>query len=192
MVRFDGNTSEDVKLWHTYLYWARQKAETGSSVDQTAKLAIVDDPNNRVDPALSSALQTIVFSSFALEYRLKRVLLSMGVSLPPKKTLLPLLQQFWKCLSNIDRLDGQGKCTPPNGWKACIRELEALVKLRNNIAHADYDKTLAYFGSKSDAQAVACQYYNAVVEALRLINLGTGYETPPITEVEEYFKPLRV
>lgn len=39
---------------------------------------------------------------------------------------------------------------------------------------------------------MARRYYNSVVDALRLINIGTGYETRPDEEVKEYFKPLRV
>ena len=136
MVRFDGNTPDDIKLWHTYLYWARQRVKSDSSLDLISKPAIVDNPDNRVEESISSTLQAIVFSAFALEYRLKRVLISMGVSFPPKETLMPLLQKFWNRLSRIDRLDGKGKCTPPNDWNDCMRVLESLVKIRNNIAHA--------------------------------------------------------
>lgn len=87
MIRFDGNTPDDVKLWHTYIYWAREKAKFGQIKYKATIQAIADDPNNRVEDSLSLALQTIIFSSFALEYRLKRVLASMGVKLKSKKDL---------------------------------------------------------------------------------------------------------
>jgi hypothetical protein len=192
MIRFDGNTPDDVKLWHTYIYWAREKAKFGQIKDKATIPAIADDPNNRVKDSLSLALQTIIFSSFALEYRLKRVLISMGVKLKSKETLTPLLNNFWKRLSNIDRLDKKGKCSPPTEWNNCFKDLEQLVKLRNNIAHANYFETLSSFSGAESPIKMARRYYNSVVEALRLINIGTAYETRPDEEVKEYFRPLRV
>ncbi|GAI18664.1 unnamed protein product, partial [marine sediment metagenome] len=103
MIRFDGNTPDDVKLWHTYIHWAREKAKFGQTKDKATIPAIADDPINRVEDSLSLTLQTIIFSSFALEYRLKRVLISMGGKLKSKETLTPLLNNFWQRLSNIDR-----------------------------------------------------------------------------------------
>jgi hypothetical protein len=192
MVRFDGDTPDDIKLWHTYLYWARNCARAGLPLDPVAQPAIVDNPANRVDASLSDALQAIVFSAFALEYRLKRALQSMGVPCKSNEKLQTLLGSFWKRLSTVDRLDGKGKCAPPIAWNGCKRKLDSLVTLRNDIAHANYGNTLAYFTDKLDPPAVAREHYHAVVNALMLINIGTGYETSPAALVEEYFRPLQV
>ena len=192
MIRFDGNTPEDIKLWHTYIYWAREKAKFGQIKDKSTIPAIADDPNNRVKDSLSLSLQTIIFSSFALEYRLKRVLISMGVKPRSKETLAPLLNNFWKRLSDIDRLDKRGKCSPPREWNNCFKDLEQLVKLRNNIAHANYVEILSSFSGAESPLKMARRYYNSVVDAIGLINIGTGYETRPDEEVKEYFRPLRV
>jgi hypothetical protein len=69
------------------------------------------------------------------------------------------------------------------------------VILRNKMAHAKYDETLSHFRSiegRPDWQVEACTCHNAVVNALMLINPGTGYATHPADEVREHFKALRV
>ena len=38
----------------------------------------------------------------------------------------------------------------------------------------------------------ARHFYNAVVEAIKLVNIGTGYETDPRDEVDRYCEPLKV
>ena len=192
MIRFDGNTPDDIRLWHTYIYWARERAGFGLIKDKATIPAIADDPNNRVEDSLSLALQTIIFSSFALEYRLKRVLISMGVKPKSKETLTPLLNKFWKRLYDIDRLDKRGKCSAPTEWNNCFKDLEELVNLRNEIAHANYSEILSSFSGPESPLKMAHRYYNSVVDAIRLINIGTGYEIRPDEEVEEYFRPLRI
>lgn len=84
MDTFDGDSQDDRKLWHTYLYWARERAMMCSSAIPVPGV-IVDDPINRVDSSIGKSLQAILFSSFALEYRLKRVLICMNVSFPKKR-----------------------------------------------------------------------------------------------------------
>ena len=184
MVAFDGKTPSDVKLWHTYVWWARLQ------IAAPDPRVIVDAPANRIDPALSRALQTVVFSAFALEYRLRRVLEEMGQTVRPRTTLSQLLTLFWIRLGTVDRLDGSGKCAQPAGWNSCEGTLKSLGTLRNSIAHANYDEILKSLRG-GDPTQLAKNYYNAVIEAIKLINIGTGYDTRSRVEIDGYFEVLK-
>ncbi len=191
MGTFDGDSQDDRKLWHTYLYWARERAMTSASAIPVAGV-IVDDPGNRVDSSIGRSLQAILFSSFALEYRLKRVLICMDVSFPKKETMGPFLERFWSRLRAVARLDGRGKCSAPAGWQRLEPHLKRLVDLRNNIAHANYTETLNFLSVGDNPQQQARNFYNYVVDAIRLVNEGTGYDTRSNEELDEHFRPLKV
>lgn len=191
-ISFAGDTLEDKKLWGTYVYWALEKARFGQTEGKTTTPAGVDDSNNRVEDPLSFALQIIVFSAFALEYRLKRVLIYMHVEFGLKETLCPLLCKFWTRLSDKDRLDKKGKCSPPSEWNNYFEDLKQLVKLRNNIVHVNYSETFSFFSGVENPLEMARKYYRSVVHAIRIINIGTGYETCSNEEAKKAFKPLLV
>jgi hypothetical protein len=193
MVDFEGNTLEDKKLWNTYVFWAHEPARSlAGSPPQGKQSALADDPKNRVSESLAKALQTILFSSFVLDYRMRRVFEAVGIHLRPRTTLGPLLSCFWPRLAVIDRLDKNGKCLPPPEWSSCEPDLQHLVQLRNDIAHADYKATLQAFSGGPTPDCVACQLYNSVVEAVKLINIGTGYDVRSRGDIDVYFEPLNV
>ena len=191
MITFDGESEHDRRLWHSYIYLAKRHAIASGGSAASSTPAIADDPRNRVAEPLAEALQTVLFSSFVLEYRLKRVLIAMGQPIKQKETLTPLFERFWRTLSRVDRLDGMGKCSPPAQWAVCESILKELISVRNQMAHANYQEVLTFLGG-TDPLRRARQYYNTVVDAIMLINLGTGYETRLSGEVEEYFHPLKV
>jgi HAMP domain-containing protein len=191
-IRFDG-TGKDIKLWHTYVHWAKNYAESCHGAVRSEIRAIADDPANRVADDLAAALCTVLFASFMLEYRLRRVLDAMGVQLRRNTTLGPLLSCFWSRLGYVERLDGKGRCAAPAEWRRLVRPLTHLVELRNALAHGNYAKTVAAFGKKRRPGTAALKYYNAVVDAVRVINEGTGHD-PDRTSAERrrYFEPLKV
>ena len=191
-IRFAGDTLEDEKLWYTYFHWALEKARFGQTKNKTTNPAVVDNPVNRVKDSFSFALRIIIFSAFALEYRVRRVLIYMDAKHEYEENFTRLLKDFWDLLSNIDRLDKKGKCSPPTEWNNCLEDLRQLVKLRNNIAHANYREILSFFSGAENPLKMARRYYNSVVDALRLINIGTGYETRPDEEANKNFELLRV
>ncbi len=191
-ISFAGDTLEDRKLWGTYVYWALEKARFGQIKGKTTTPAGVDDPINRVEDSLSFALQTIVFSAFVLEYRLKRVSIYMHVEIESKETLGSLLCKFWPRLSGKNRLDKKGKCSPPSEWDNYFEDLKQLVKRRNDIAHANYSKTLSLFSGVENPLEMARKYFRSVVHAIRIINIGTGYETRSDEKAKKDFEPLMV
>jgi len=191
MATFDGDSQDDKKLWHTYLYWARERAMASPSAIP-APGVFVDDPVNRVDSSIGKSLQTILFSSFALEYRLKRVLICMNVSFLKKETMGPFLKKFWSRLRAVVRLDGCGNCSVPTSWQGLEPHLRRLIDLRNNIAYANYMETLNFLSEATNPEQQARNYYNYVVDAIRLVNEGTGCDTRSNKELDEYFKPLKV
>ena len=188
MIRFDGNSPEEIKLWNTYLFWARSRVCNTEVADSKI---IADDPAKRLDASIGEALQAILFCAFTLEYRMKRVLLSMGFKLPEKETLGTLYEKFWPRLETMDRLDRAGKCKKPVEWKECADTLKKLVSVRNDIAHANYEETIQMLSATMDPADMARRYYNSLIDAIMLINISTGYETRPFHEIEEYFKPLK-
>jgi len=193
MVRFDGKTDNDIRLWHTYVFLAREPVKSLFAAQPHGKKpAIADDPTNRVKESIAKALQTILFSSFTLEYRMRRVLDELGVILRPNTTLTPLLKNFWIRLAAVDRLDKKGKCLPPPDWRNCESDLKRLVQLRNDIVHADYKDTLRAFSNHGSPESLACQLYNSVVEAIKLINVGTGYDLRSRQHIDTYFDELKV
>jgi hypothetical protein len=190
----DGDTPADKALWYTYLYWARDAAYR--ALKQAPALdpdVITDDPNRRVDGETAAALQSIIFAAFTLEYRLKRVLRVLQVSYPPKETLGPFLKQFWPRLGSATRFDGGGTCAAPQEWAALERDLNRLVAVRNDLAHANYHDALQFLSESNPSPAAeAARLFNSVVEAIKLINIATGYDTRGRAEIDTYFRPLKV
>ena len=190
MPTFDGETSQDRQLWQTYLFWARERAL--SRDDRDLRPAIVDDPNRRVSPEVSNALQLILFSAFVLEYRMKRVLSCMQARLRDSDNLSILVQNFWKRLNKKGRLDSKGTCAPPGDWQNIEDIVGKLADLRNDIAHADYEDVLEFLSRRGEPVPTSQRYYNAVIDAIRLINEGTGYDDRSTADLRSYFDPLKV
>jgi hypothetical protein len=151
--------------------------------------AMVDHPNRRVDEDIDNALQVILFSAFALEYRMKRVLVSMGKK--PPRNLKPLIDGFWPRLKDTPRLDGRGKCRAPQDWHSIEPRIKDLADRRDKIAHADYAHALRFFSPQAPP-VTALDYYDAVIDAICSINVGTGYDTRPPKELVDYFERLRI
>jgi hypothetical protein len=165
-----GDTPQDRQLWHTYLYWAR------SELLPSAHGLIIGDPKNRLPPKTSEALRALVFAAFALEYRLKRTLLFIGQSPRARDTLGSLLSNIDVRLGQATRLDGK-PITLPKEWTRVKKRLEELVKLRNDIAHANYTRLNRRLASTQTKRRIAKTLFNAVIDAIRILNHAVGYDT---------------
>lgn len=156
--------------------------------------AIIDDPNNRIPEEKDRALQAIIFTAFAIEYRLKRVLQCTGKLRTTSKkedSLKSLINGFWKRLSTAERFDGRGNCTrpEPSVWTPIQKKLLKLADLRDFIAHARYEDILSYC-SEEPVEQRARDFYINIVEAIKIINVCTGDEQREKDQLDEYFHPL--
>ncbi|MFX0195735.1 MAG: hypothetical protein ACFFCW_06395 [Candidatus Hodarchaeota archaeon] len=194
MVKYSGDTKEDERLWHTYLYWARKEARFPESDVPPKKKANVDNPDNRIDEKHAAALRIILFSCLALEYRLRRVHKALNISCKDSEseTLWPFFKKFWKRLRETRKQEGVDFCTPPPEWADVEPDLKFLIRLRDKIVHAHYRETLQFIFTTQDPIARARELYRAVIHAIRLINQGTGYDPRDPKELEEHFSSLMV
>jgi hypothetical protein len=173
MANFGGATDDDIKLWNTYLYWARAELAPRSTSDLT-----IGQPAYRISHKRAKALRAIVLTAFVLEYRIKRVYEEVGVTFDHNDTLGRLLQNMRKRLEACQRLDGKGKIRLPSTWPSLYEKLLRLKKARNNIAHAKYldlRTTLSLPPSRMLTQAQGM--FNSVVRTIRVLNVATGYDT---------------
>ena len=186
---FEGVTDNDKKLWHSYFYWARQNAIRLTITKYPTSDAIIDDDERRIDPNISTSIQTIIFSAFTLEYRLRRVRIALNAPFRKRDTLRNLLESFWDRLTDCRKVNGEGNCEKPEGWEDCSTKLMELVNFRNKIAHANYEGVLRLLAG-IDPEERALEFYNAVVDAIKLINIGTGHDKGTEGERELYYSPL--
>jgi len=189
MHRFDGDTDEEAKLWHSYMRIARDHIVESGAIPTTEIRPVIDDDSNVWSETAREAIQTILFSSFILEARLKRVLTEMGR--PPRKFdgLNNILSNFWPALSQVKRINADGFCSPPAEWAQVEGKLNELRRLRNLMAHGNLAGVLLHLRSES-AHVLARDLYNGVMSAIVLVNLGTGYETRSPEEAWKGFAPL--
>jgi hypothetical protein len=181
-VLFAGDSEQDRKYWNTYVYWLQSKF---------GRTNIPPDKSPRHDDEYSNSLQIILFTAFALEYRLRRVLSCFRVTLRKNTTLSQLLKIFWRRLEGLDRLDNTGKCVEPVEWNGVKSKLEKLLSYRNAIVHANYDYMLENM-KQGVLLAEAKELHNIFIDAMRIINIATGYSRGTEQEVREYFDQLKV
>lgn len=187
MVQFEGKSKEEAALWFTHLHWCR----TSLGIPHNP-LVVVDDPANRLTDAESRALQTVVFAAFTLEYRLKSVLLLIVGTITKKDYLRCLLTELWDRLENRTRIDNGEQIVEPPGWGPVLGQLMELAQLRNDIAHCNRKKILAFLHDNDvEPLARARRLYNSVVDGIGLINYAVGHDPRPLPEIQEYLRPVK-
>jgi len=187
MVTFDGKQDEDRALWQTYVYWVRERLRIPSNPN-----VIADNPIRRLPESTSQALQVVLFSAFALEYRVKSVLTYCSASLKPEEHLKSILRTFWQRLLTTQRIDGAGLVVEPPEWAAVVSRLLELADVRNKIAHANRAEILAFINEGSDPLSRARGLFEAAIDGIRIINEGTGYDSEPHDELVARFDLLKV
>jgi hypothetical protein len=189
MHRFDGKTDDERKVWHSYMRIARDRVIASGAVPSATRRPEICNQKLVWDKKAREAVQTIVFAAFILEARLKRVLNEMGR--PPRKLdgLNNVLTNFWRALSTVKKIGREDACAPPPEWSQIEAQLNELRQLRNLMAHGNLSEVARRLRSQ-DAQKKARELYNAVMKAILLVNLGTGYETKSPKDAWQYFAPL--
>jgi len=191
-IPYSGEKDEYEVLWHTYLYWARYAPKVKPPPTKKKPKLIIEDPKKRLKPDVDAARRIVVFSCFALEYRLKSVFEVLGVKYRKKDTLGPLLDIFWKKLRMVERRDKKGNCTPPPNWKSIEPKLRELIKLRNNVAHSKREDIIMFLSKYSDPLPYAKSLYNILVDSIEAINVGTGYDNRTESQRRGHYVRLKI
>ena len=127
MVTFDGDTQEDRRLWHTYIYWARQRVKPDLDTSWTDGRVIIDNRQNRVRRSSGQCASSYTGFFVRLEYRLKACMNFVRRFPDHLKKQGSISKNFRNRLIKIDRFDRKGKCSPPAEWANCEKTLSSLV-----------------------------------------------------------------
>lgn len=180
-----GATDEDRRLWNSYVYWARE------SLGPVPDTFIVADPDARLSAADASALRAILFTAFALEYRLRSVYEALSLSVRQRDglgTLLGNLQRRTEGRVGLNRR----RIAFSAEWAAVKLRLDNLVSLRNRVAHGKRGPVAELLrDAEPSLSAQAVDGYNALIDAIRVINLAIGYESRRGKALDNYYSPLQ-
>src|SRR5687768_8248685 len=102
MPNLAGDTARERRVWNSYLFAARSGADAGTAADPLLDIARAA---SRLPAGKEQALQEIVFSSFALEYRMRRIFKVLGLSHRERDTLGSLVANFLARVQGAPRLD---------------------------------------------------------------------------------------
>lgn len=185
-----GKTKEDQRLWNTYLYWARG---TLDSTTKKNRALDISRQSQRIPASPATSLQIILFVSFALEYRLRRVYEVLGLRSRKRDGLGTLVNTFRQRVEVMPRLDGAGLIRLPREWARVQARLIELNRLRNALVHGNYAtvlKEIAVDPRKIRQKARAS--FNALVDAIRITNQAIGYDTGKGRKTRAYYRQLKV
>ena len=180
-----GAEPEEQLLWNSYVYWAR------SAFGEPAPDLIVADPTSRLAPQDDKLLHALVFTTFALEYRLRSVYELLELPVRKNDGVSKLIENLERRTAGMQR---KGKAiTFPSEWKDLRKRLQKLLELRNKIAHgqrAPVSELLNATDPPLKTQAI--DGYNALIDAIRIINVAISYDTREGDELDEYYAQLQV
>jgi len=182
-----GDKSRDQRLWNSYVYWARA-AFPG---DLPATMSI-KNARARIGTQQQSSLQAIVFSTFALEYRLRSVYAALGLGTRRRDGLWDLASNLEVRTRSVSGLNGKPVRFPAE-WRRVLPRVQRLLELRNSIAHGNAPRVgdlLAAQGPSIKVQAR--RGYNAFIDAVRVINIAIGYEDRRGADLRAYYAALKV
>lgn len=190
MTNIAGQTVDEQKFWHTYLFWARSSLDGSTSRKRSL---LISKRSNRIKTTRSLHLQAIVFVAFALEYRLKRVLEECNVGYRKMDTLGPLLRNFKHRIEMASRVDGKGPIRLPTEWDSIESRLRRVIQLRNAVAHPNYQRWQTVWPADTRwSRACAKDAFNALVDMIRVTNKAVGYDSRSDREARAYYGTLKV
>jgi hypothetical protein len=191
MHRFDGANDLEASVWHTFVRIALDNARRIGDKRPSTEALVVDDGRYVWPEEARVAIQALLFSAFLLEARLKRVLQQMGRPPSARDGLDAVIKTFWSKLAHVPKISGVGMCSQPPEWALIEADLQQLRQLRNSMAHGNLERVRADLPSDR-APEVALRMYNSVVQAIALVNIGTGYESETPSAVLSRFSMLHV
>ncbi len=182
-----GTSVGDRRLWNTYVYLARTAFTEAVPGD-----LIIASANARVSARNQSSLEAVLFSAFALEYRLRSVYSALGLSVRRRDGLWDLLSNLELRARSVPGFHGRAIRFPAE-WKRVLPRLQRLLELRNLIAHGHTTKVRALISSRwPSMRREARRCYNAFIDGVRIINIAIGYESLRGAELRAYYSALKV
>lgn len=189
-INIAGQSERDQLLWNTYLYWARGTLDPTTRKNRSLDIS---KARRRIPASTATSLQIILFVSFALEYRLKRIYEVLGLSSRKRDGLGTLIDNFRRRVEVTPRLDGAGLIQLPPEWTRVQRRLEELNRLRNALVHGNYAKVLeAIAVEPRKIRQVARGSFNVLVDVIRITNQAIGYDTGKHRKTRAYYQRLKV
>jgi len=192
-VSLGGTSVREQQLWNTYMFWARQACDPHTMSNSALEIT---KPRRRVQRSADRFLQSVIFTAFAVEYRLKSVYEVLGISHRNRDTLGVLVRNFQHRVEMAQRLDGTGRVRLPAEWKRIQKKLLKLNEARNQIAHANYQQILGTIPSNGrTARRVAAGYFNAFVDLIRVTHRAIGNIAPSISspsKARSHYASLKV
>lgn len=178
-VNLAGTSVEQRQLWNTYMFWARCACDPKTVKNSNLEIS---KPRRRLRPSADRFLQAIVFTAFAVEYRLKAVYEVLRISHRKRDTLGVLIRTFRHRVQMAKRVDGPGLVRLPVEWSRIERKLIELNDTRNQIAHGNYQRVLGKIPANArKAQRIAARSFNALVDVIRVTHHAIGDISPPIS-----------
>ena len=189
-INIAGETKDDQRLWNTYLYWARGTLDPTTTKNHVLNIS---RQGQRIPASAATSLQIILFVSFALEYRLRRVYEVLGLRSRKRDGLGILIDNFRKRIEAMPRLDGAGLIRLPPEWARVQARLIELNRLRNALVHGNYASVLRETAvNPRKIRQKARASFNALVDTIRIINQAIGYDTGKQRKTRAYYQQLKV
>lgn len=186
--RYSGDDVIGEKFWFSYFQCACEPLLRDGRNWRHPQYDSSNEKELGADSDLMAALQSIAFSVFALEFRMKRALLVMGAG-KQKAPLEDMIDNFWLWVTGLPRRREPGVCAEPAEWAGVKRLLHDARVLRNKIGHADGNALRRLLGTDTLRDAV--KHHAAVLDAIRLVNWGTGY-TNDKSKSRDYWERLKL
>lgn len=182
-----GESRDDRRQWNTYVSWSR--GAFAEPIDKALKIAY---QQSCMPESVQASLRAIVFTTFALEYRLRSVYDALGLEYRRRDGIWDLASNLEARSRNALGVDGKLVRFPAE-WRRILTRIQHLIESRNAIAHGNSMKVRGLVTGRAPSLKVrARRDYNAFVDAVRVINVAVGYEKLRGVELRNYYAALKV
>jgi hypothetical protein len=187
VVNIAGGDARDQRLWNTYVFWARAAFPEPIPANVT-----IGNASARLALERQRSLQAIVFSTFALKYRLRSVYAALGIQARRRDGLWELSSNLQSRTRSSRGLDGKPIRFAAE-WRQVLPRIQKLLELRNKIAHGNSRSVATLLVARSPSiKLQARRGYNTFIDAVRVINLAIGYEDRRGADLRDYYKAMKV
>lgn len=176
---YAGWDEDEARIWHSYMFAAVRLAHESAGLPVPRGL-ICRRQGNRLTTKQEDALALICFCAFALEYRMKRILLDDAKKKRKSgRERKALSGMFLGDFLGINRHRGKrdfwqllGERQPTN-WP---QELTEVCNIRNKVAHGKWSQLASLLREeRTTLPAIARRLYDAMILAMAMMNAVKSY-----------------